>query len=119
MPRIFFPSSKPRFVNPSEVIQKFRQIAQTVKKNHSKVEEIFLFGSYAQGNAALRSDADILVVLSRDSRPMMKRLDEFILAFLDGPSPVDVLVYTRQEINAEIKRGNRFLKQAVQGIKLI
>lgn len=78
-----------------------------------------MFGSYAQHNASLRSDADILVVLKKDKRKMTDRLDEFILEFSNGPVPVDVLVYTRPEIETALKEGNRFLTDASAGIKLL
>lgn len=118
MPRIFFPSSKPRFVDEGKVIAELRRLAQKVAGKNKNVEAIYLFGSYAQGNAALHSDADILVVLLQDKRSMMDRLDEFILEFSNGPIPVDVLVYTQAELNASLKQGNRFLAKALAGIKL-
>ena len=50
---------------------------------------------------------------------MTDRLDEFILEFSNGPVPVDVLVYTRPEIETALKEGNRFLTDASAGIKLL
>ena len=90
-----------------------------VARKKGNIVAIYLFGSYAQGNAGLYSDADILVVLSRDKRRMMDRLDEFILEFSNGPVPVDVLVYTRAELDAALKEGNHFLAGAIEGIKLV
>ena len=119
MQKLFFPSLKPRFVNEGKVIAQLRKIAQKVAKKSKKVESIYLFGSYAQGNAGFRSDADILIVLTQDKRKMMDRLDEFILEFSDGPVPVDVLVYTRAELNTALKEANHFLTGALAGIKLV
>ncbi|MBI5210406.1 MAG: nucleotidyltransferase domain-containing protein [Elusimicrobia bacterium] len=82
------------------------------------IERICLFGSYAEGNACSRSDADILVVLSRDPRPMRDRLEEFLLAFADAPVPVDVLVCTRSELDEAREEGNRFMIRAASGIDL-
>lgn len=118
MPKLFFPSSKPIFIDRQEVIEKFRQIALQLADKNKNIEEVYLFGSYACGNAGLYSDADILVVLSVDRRGLMERLDEFILAFSTGPVPVDVLVYTRGELDIALKDGNRFLAGAVKGINL-
>jgi len=119
MPKIFFPSSKPRFVNEREVIDGLKRVALKVAQEKNNVEAIYLFGSYAQGNAGFHSDADILIVLSDDKRRMMDRPDEFIIEFSDGPVPTDVLVYTRAELDAALKKeGNRFLTEAVKGIKL-
>lgn len=119
MQRIFFPSSKPIFVNEKEVIENLRSISGFLKKREKKVRSIYLFGSYAKGKAGFRSDADILVVLSKDDRRMKDRLDEFILEFSDALVPVDVLVYTEEEIKREIGKGNKFLHDAINGIRLV
>lgn len=119
MPQIFFPSSKPRFVDEGQIVSKIKEIALRVAKKNKKVAEIYLFGSYVEGNACLRSDADILIVLSEDKRKMIDRLDEFILGFIDAPVPVDVLVYTRSELKTALERGNRFLERVTSGIKLV
>ena len=119
MPGIFFPSSKPRFVDPKEIIEKLKDTALNVARADHNVMAIYLFGSHTQGNAALHSDADILVVLKKDSRPWLERQDEYILAFADAPVPVDVLVYTKEELDAALKKGNSFLSAAIAGINLL
>lgn len=119
MRTIFFPSSGPRFIDAQEVIQQFRSIAEDIAHRHSDVESIILFGSYASGTAGSRSDVDILVVLKHSSVPMMERFGEYMLTFSDGPVPADVLVYTREELDTALLAGNRFLKQAAQGIRLV
>lgn len=118
MPKIFFPSSKPRFVNEEEIIKALKKLALEAAKENKNIEAVYLFGSYAQGAASLHSDADILVILSQDRRNFIDRLDEFILAFSNGPIPVDILVYTRQELEEALKKGNRFLAFALTGIKI-
>ena len=118
MHKIFFPSSKPRFVNEKEVISGIRKIALKLAEKNDKIKDIYLFGSYAQGSAGLRSDADVLIVLFEDKRRMIDRLDEFILSFVDAPVPVDVLAYTQDELERALRGQNRFLIKAVSGIKL-
>lgn len=119
MPQIFFPSPKPRFIDEGQVVSEIKKIALKIAERNKKVAEIYLFGSYAEGNACLRSDADILIVLSEDKRKMIDRLDEFILGFVDAPVPVDVLVYTRNELKTTLEAGNRFLQRVISGIKLV
>lgn len=119
MQKLFFPSLKPRFVNEREVISEFRRIALEFSGRNKNIEEIYLFGSYAQGNAGAHSDADILVVLYSGQRSLTDRADEFILEFSKGPVPVDVLVYTRSELDRAVKEGNHFLNRAVRGLKLL
>lgn len=118
MPGIFFPSSRPRFVEAKEIVAKLRETALNVARVNHNVQAVYLFGSHAQGNAGLHSDADILVVLNKDSRPWLERQDEYILAFADAPVPVDVLVYTKEELDAALKKGNSFLAAAIAGISL-
>lgn len=119
MRKIFFPSSKPTFLNRQEVIENLKGLAIGLSKKNKNIEAIYLFGSYAADNAGLRSDADILVVLREDSRGRLDRLDEFILEFSDAIIPVDVLVNTRSEIDAAIGEGNHFFVRAVGGIRLV
>lgn len=119
MQNLFFRSSKPRFIDEKKVISKFKHLALRAAEKNKNVEGIYLFGSYAENKAAAHSDADILVVLSEDKRRMLDRLDEFILEFSDGPVPVDVLVYTRAELEQAVKNGNHFLERAVKGKKLV
>ena len=118
MPGIFFPSSKPRFVDSKEIVGKLKEAALNAARANHNVAAVYLFGSHAQGNAGLHSDADILVVLKQDARPWLERQGEYILAFADAPVPVDVLVYTKKELDVALKAGNRFLAIAVKGIKL-
>ena len=118
MPNLFFRSSKPRFVDNKKIIREFKKLGGDLAKKNTNIESIYLFGSYAQGNAGLRSDADIMVILKQDKRKMLDRLDEFILEFSDGPVPVDVLVYTQAELSQALKEKNHFFTEAVKGIKL-
>lgn len=119
MQRIFFPSSGPKFVNEQEVVSKLKKLSMRLSKDDKRIKEIYLFGSYAQGNAGLHSDADILIVLQEDKRKMIDRLDEFILSFVDAPVPVDVLVYTQDEIKKGLEKKNSFLTKAISGVKLV
>lgn len=119
MQKIFFPSSTPRFVDEAEVIGKLKEIALALSRENNNIEAIYLFGSYAKTRAAsLYSDADIMIVLKEDKRRPVDRLDEFILAFLDAPVPVDVLVNTRKELETARQEGNRFFSEAESGMRL-
>jgi hypothetical protein len=60
-------------------------------------EKIILFGSYAQGNPGPDSDLDILVVMNSDL-PRYKRSSRIRLLFNPQPCPMDILVYTPQEV---------------------
>jgi len=60
-------------------------------------ERIILFGSYAYGKPRGESDLDILVVMDSDL-PRYKRSVPIYKALADLLIPMDILVYTPQEI---------------------
>jgi len=66
--------------------------------DHPEIEEVVVFGSFAEGNWAPGSDLDIFIVLSGSSVPVRERIP----ALLPGPFPVgvDLFPYTRDEIAA-------------------
>ena len=119
MPKIFFPSSDPVFLNESEIVASLKDLAERLAKENSRIQKIYLFGSLAWGNAGLHSDADILIVLSHDSRPIKDRLDEFILSWLPAPVPVDVLAYTQEELQRALAEENRFFQRIVTEGKIL
>ena len=119
MRKTFFPLSEPTFIDKEKIIGEFKAISAEIARKNKRVESVILFGSYANNNAGTRSDADILVVLLKDERKMLDRLDEFMLAFSEGPIPVDVFVYTKDEITKALETNNSFITQALQGIRLV
>jgi len=73
-------------------------------KNNFKVQEIIIFGSYANNTAGQESDLDIVVVL--DEKGMAKNYSEKferrrkvtrVLEDLRKKIPMDVLVYSSEE----------------------
>lgn len=118
MQKIFFPSSKPRFISEKKVIEDFKRLALKVTKNNPGIEAIYLFGSYTHGNAGFYSDADIMVIFSNDKYEVVNKPDEIILDFADGPVPADVLVKTRAEVDKMLGESNKFFIDALKGIRL-
>lgn len=118
MRRIFFPSSKPTFIDEKKIVEGLKKIALKVVRQNKNAEAIYLFGSYANRTAGLHSDADILVVLKEDKRRPQDRADDFILTFSKAPVPVDVLVKTRLEVDLAIEEGSRFFLEAIKGVRL-
>lgn len=60
-------------------------------------EKIILFGSYAEGRPSSDSDLDLLVVME-SSEPRHRRAAAMRLLFRPMPCPMDILVYTPEEI---------------------
>jgi predicted nucleotidyltransferase len=70
-----------------------------------EVEEVVVFGSFAEGRWAPGSDLDVFLVLGRSDRPIRDRVPDY----LPGPFPVgvDLFPFTRAEI--EERRGSPLL----------
>ncbi len=97
--------------------QLIEQIKETIVKG-SNPQKIVLFGSFAQGQPGQDSDLDILVIkesaLRRDKRA--RKIHEL---FNPYPYPMDILVYTPQEV-AEYKNfKGSFISQILSTGKVI
>ncbi|MBI2885695.1 MAG: nucleotidyltransferase domain-containing protein [Chloroflexi bacterium] len=79
---------------------------------NSRVRSVILFGSLAQGNYTARSDADICIVLrdSDEARPI-DRIPTYLGHFLGAPVPVDLLIYTQQELASMRQRGIKLARE--------
>lgn len=82
------------------------------------VAAVWLFGSFARGDAVPGSDVDLLVVVEEDARLPRDRIPEYLP---DGfPVGVDVLVWTRAEWEARIAAGDRLARLiAAEGERLL
>ena len=64
----------------------------------SEVEEIIVFGSFAEGTWAPGSDLDVFIILSRSAKPVWDRIPDLLPGAF--PVGVDLFPYTREEIAA-------------------
>jgi uncharacterized protein len=81
-------------------------------------ESIILFGSHARGEASSGSDMDILIVKDTPDRPIDRRMAaERILA--DRALPLDIFVYTPQEMRKLFAQGSPFIHEVVGTGKVI
>lgn len=76
---------------------------------HPEIEEVWLFGSLARGDAVPGSDADVLIVLSESMLPFLARSARYQPDFCGVG--MDVLAYTRAELVAMQAEDNPFLRQ--------
>ncbi|HEV8441799.1 MAG TPA: nucleotidyltransferase domain-containing protein [Methylomirabilota bacterium] len=67
---------------------------------HPAVEEIVVFGSFAEGNWAPGSDLDVFVVLSHSPKPVRDRIPDLLPGAF--PVGVDLFPFTREEVSARI-----------------
>jgi predicted nucleotidyltransferase len=79
--------------------------AARLLRERPEVEEIVVFGSFAEGRWAPGSDLDVFLALGRADRPIRDRVPDY----LPGPFPVgvDLFPFTRGEI--EERRGSPVL----------
>jgi predicted nucleotidyltransferase len=70
------------------------------------VLRVGFFGSYARGDWGVGSDLDLLVVVASADAPFERRPLLFDTVTL--PVPADLLVYTRDELQALGREGGRF-----------
>jgi len=61
-------------------------------------QKIVLFGSYSGGSPTPDSDLDLLVVMDSDQPRQNKRSVAMHMMFQPTPCPMDILVYTPEEV---------------------
>ncbi len=82
-------------------------------------EKIILFGSYAWGKPADDSDEDLLIVKESKQRKL-DRAREVRDVISDSGVPVDILVYTPEEVKKSINENrNLFVEDIVRNGKII
>lgn len=79
----------------------------------SNAESIVLFGSYARGNARKESDVDLLIIAESDF-PRFKRSCELYKLLRPYPFPMDLIVYTPEEIKKGKKSPISFVSRVLQ-----
>jgi uncharacterized protein len=89
----------------------YKQEIQDIKQqviNKYKPERIILFGSAARDEFKKDSDIDMLIVKKTDKRKF-DRLCE-LRRLLDYNLPLDLIVYTPEEMELATQQGNDFVK---------
>ena len=88
--------------------------------------KIILFGSYAAGNQSKNSDIDLMVILDNDhvAKTYQERLDKKmyirnLVLDINRQVPLDILVYSKQELNLIKKHGNQFIDEIEKTGKVI
>ena len=84
------------------VMVSFNEIENVARKIGQKInaKAVLLFGSYARNQPGKHSDVDLLVIAESDL-PRYKRSRELHLMFKPYPFPMDILVYTPEEVEKE------------------
>lgn len=84
---------------------------KALQERRPEIERAVLFGSLQRGDAVPGSDADVLMVLRATDLPFSERAAMYCP---EGVGiPVDLFVYTRNELDDMLADGNRFVSQAL------
>ncbi len=95
-------------------------------KSIGKIDKILLFGSQATGAAESDSDIDLLVILGQDVMPstFRQRSANYLqvsraIRDIEKKHPIDLLVYTRPEIESLKASGSMFVRRILrEGVEL-
>lgn len=91
-----------------ELQTNLKDIVETIVQEYSP-EKIILFGSLAKGDIHEGSDIDLIIIKSTTDDPWQraKEVDKII----DHISPIDILIYTPQEIQERLSLNDYFVKE--------
>jgi uncharacterized protein len=85
---------------------------------HIRPRKVIIFGSYAKGTATIRSDLDILVIKETEL-PMKIRGDVLRHITANSLIPVDVHIYTPEEIEAYGREQFSFINSILNTGKIV
>jgi len=83
-----------------------------------KPEKIILFGSWAWGKPKADSDIDLLIVKDTKKNPY-KRIPEARKFLREVNSPVDILVFTSEEISKRLREKDFFISEIFEKGKIL
>jgi predicted nucleotidyltransferase len=88
-----------------------REVASSIGKA-ARAQKVILFGSHARGSGGRESDVDFLVV-SQSALPRHKRSRALYALFDPYPFPMDIIVYTPEEIQEGLEHPGSFIANAL------
>ena len=91
-----------------EIDEVIRQIATRLRP-----QKIIIFGSYAKGKATVESDLDVFVI-HETHLPMANRADDLRPVLDHRLIPVDVHVYTPEEVEEYGKEAHSFVASVLR-----
>jgi len=106
-------SARALSIDRHKLFVRLKEIAASIKRRHAEVVAVYLFGSHARQDATGKSDLDILIVLSNSPEHILQRILRF-RRFFDLEIPVDILVYTEDEIEQALAEQNSFIRRALE-----
>ena len=99
-----------------EPIKEMQRIVTQISRNYAP-EKIILFGSLASGRAEDARDIDLLVIKKTDKNPWQRTRE--VNRLFDHSVPIDLLVYTPEEIIARIEMNDFFILDIMEHGKVV
>ena len=96
----------------NEAVRRVRQAVEALKRQHTEIERVILFGSLVRGDAVPGSDADIMIVLSESTLPWRDRRVRYTPENVG--MDMDVFAYTQAELEDLLRSGNSFVSSALR-----
>ena len=96
---------------------KIEEVKNRIVKNNNP-QKIILFGSYATDNFTEHSDLDLLIIKKTDL-PSHKRGREILKNLRGLKTPVDIVVYTPEEIKEWKEERHSFISKILKEGKII
>lgn len=94
-------------LKPAETTKIISQVVDKISRDF-RPEKIVLFGSYAKGTPRYDSDIDLLVIQNSDLR-RDERDKEIRRSLRDIKFPLDIFVYTPEEVNQYFRLQGSFI----------
>lgn len=88
------------------------QIGKTLGRA-ARARKVLLFGSYATGHASEQSDVDYFIIADSEL-PRHKRSRQLYALFHPYPFPMDILVYTPDEVERQLKDPSSFVASVIR-----
>ncbi len=99
------------------MIKDLKDISRRLIKEYDP-DKIILYGSRAEGKDNESSDIDLVIVKETEKRPLDRRIEvEALLA--DRAVPIDILVYTPEEMRTLYSMGSPFIEEIVEKGRLL
>jgi len=99
-----------------EPIKEMQRIVAKISLGYSP-EKIILFGSLATGCATDSSDIDLLIIKKTDQNPWQRTRE--VSRMFEHTTPIDLLVYTPDEIIARIEMNDFFIQDIMEHGKVV
>ena len=97
--------------------EKIEKIKQQIVRDFNPIK-ILLIGSYASGTQNKNSDLDLLIIKDSDL-PRHRRAFSIRKSLIGNKIPMDILVYTPDEIESEKNENHSFINSALKNAQLL